>query len=235
MRATKRGNGAAGYIRVSTTKQALNGESLAAQEAAIKSYCERTGLVLAGIYRDDGESGTIPFAERPAAQTLLEHITGDPNVGHVVVTRLDRLGRSCLDVLATVQSFEKLGVALHLLDLSVDTRSPSGRFFLAVLGAFAQLERDLISERTRAVLRHKRTKGEVYSPPPFGYRAEGGRLVAVEEETATIQLIRELRAQGQSYWTRASQLNALGLRPKRGNRWYPMTVRRVYLREEVRT
>lgn len=134
-----------GYARVSTRSQ---GESLAAQSAALRAAgAER-------VYED-----TISGARsaRPGLDTALSHAVRDGDV--LMVTRLDRLGRSTLDTLRTVQHLDAQGVTLRALDLDLDTASPSGRLVVSVLASLAQWERETMIERTREGLAHARAQG----------------------------------------------------------------------------
>jgi DNA invertase Pin-like site-specific DNA recombinase len=106
-----------------------------------------------------------------------------------------------------------------------------------MLAGVAELERNLIAERTSAALRHKVARGERVGAPPYGYAAtgEGTAWVEVPEEQRTIQLIRGLRTQGRgrSYSEVGDHLNKLGVVAKMGARWYAATVRGVITRRPV--
>jgi DNA invertase Pin-like site-specific DNA recombinase len=110
---------------------------------------------------------------------------------------------------------------------SINTASAMGRLFLTMTAAFAELERNLVSERTRAALDHKRSKGEAMGRVPYGYRIEGKHLVPVagSEGLRLADRIRELHTQGLSLAAVARQLESEGFRPERGRRFYGSTVR----------
>jgi len=76
-----------------------------------------------------------------------------------VVWKLDRVGRSLLDLLEFIQALEKRGVYFRSLQDAIDTSTPAGRMMLAVAGAFAQFERDIIAERTRAGVHRAMERG----------------------------------------------------------------------------
>jgi DNA invertase Pin-like site-specific DNA recombinase len=151
-------------------------------------------------------------------------------VQHVVALKLDRLFRSSVDALSVTSEWDKNGIALHLVDMggqSMNTASAMGRMMLTMMAAFAQFERDLVSERTTAALQHKKAHDRVYGPVPFGKDRNGDELEANEEELSILEKIRLWRGQGLSYWKIAAKLNAYGIKGKGGGKWYAASVRYV--------
>ena len=210
---------AVGYIRVSTDEQAREGVSLEAQEARLRAYCTLAGLELVALVREEGVSGAKPLASRPGGSQLLAAML-EHGAAHVVALKLDRLFRDAVDALTVTRSWDAEGVALHLVDMggqTLNTASAMGRLFLTMTAAFAELERNLIAERTRTALEHKRDKGETVSRAPRGLRIAGTRLEADPESDglALYRRARELRASGLTYAAVAERLTAEGFRPKR--------------------
>lgn len=124
-----------GYARVSTQDQNLDLQL----QALKKAGCKRT--------YDDQISGTR--AERPGLAKALEHLReGDT----LVVWKLDRLGRSVKQLVDFVNQLHQQGIQFQSLTDSIDTSTPSGRFFFHVMASLAEMERELIVERTRAGL-----------------------------------------------------------------------------------
>jgi len=97
---------------------------------------------------------------------------------------------------------------------------------LAVLNEF---ERDQISERTAAALRHKREKRQPYSPTPYGFDRVGDLLIINHDEQKVIEEILELREKGWSYRYIAAKLNREGVPEKNGGVWFPSSVRSITL------
>jgi len=131
-----------GYARVSTQDQNLDLQI----EALTKADCKK-------IF-DDKISGSR--AERPGLANVLEMLReGDT----LVVWKLDRLGRSVKNLVDLVGELHKRGVQFKSLTDSIDTATPSGRFFFHVMASLAQMERELTMERTRAGLEVARQLG----------------------------------------------------------------------------
>ena len=217
-----------GYVRVSTEEQAEEGISLRAQRSRIKAYAEAMGLRLVRTYADEGISGRS--LERPGLQELLERVQGREGET-IIVYRLSRLSRSTRDLLFLVEdAFIEGNTRLVSVSEHIDTETAMGRLFLTIMGALAQMERELISERTRAVLNFKKERGEILGSPPFGYRiGDSNKLVPVAREIRVVQRILKWRAQKLSYQAIAEQLNEEGAKTKRGGSWYASTVRNVVL------
>lgn len=133
-----------GYARVSTQDQNLDLQRLALKEAG----CEKIYEDAAGGARND----------RPGLNLALEVLReGDC----LVVWKLDRLGRSLKGLIELVELLAARGVNFRSLTDNIDTATPSGRFFFHLMASLAEMERDLIVERTRAGLAAARAKGKI--------------------------------------------------------------------------
>ena len=221
---------AAAYIRVSTDEQATEGVSLDAQEATLRSYCAMRGLELAEVVVDAGVSAGKPLSTRDGGAHLLDLVKRG-KVQAVVTYKLDRLFRDASDCLQVTAAWDKAGVALHLVDLggqSVDTSSAMGRFFLTIMAGAAELERNVIRERTAAAMAYKATRLEYTGgATPYGWTldADGVHLVANEAEQAIIAAAKTLREQGLSLRKVGEELAAEGMLPRSGGEWHAKTVR----------
>lgn len=228
-----------GYIRVSTKEQAAEGISLEAQEQKVRAYCALKGVVLEHLIVDAGVSAAKPLATRPGGRQLLALAEGGKDV---VAFKLDRLFRDCVDCLDVVRRWDKAGTALHLIDLggqAIDTSTAMGRFFLTVIAGAAELERNLIGERTSTAMQHLRSQGVSMGRAPYGYRysdeaGDDGRrqLVTAPEEQWTLARMQRLRAAGLSYAAIAAVLTEDGVPTKRGGAWHKVTVRDILLRAQ---
>lgn len=220
-----------GYVRVSTQDQADSGLSIAAQERRITQYCEYKGLELTKIIKDEGVSAYTPLQERPGGGQLVAHTSSEEGVS-VVAIKLDRLFRDAHDCLGVTKDWNTRGVTLHLLDLGVDTASPMGRAFLTNAATYAELERNLISERTKEALHQIKIDGGRLGADSFGWeRTEdvdkhGRRIFRANPlELETIGTCKALRDSGLTLQQIADKFNREGVPTKKGGRWFPSTVR----------
>lgn len=221
------------YTRVSTQEQAIQGVSLEAQEARLRAYCTLAGLELVEIVREEGVSGSKPLASRPGGARLLEALESG-EASHVVALKLDRLFRDAVDAMSKTKQWDGSGVSLHLVDMggqAINTGSAMGRFFLTMMAGFAELERNLISERTSAALQHKIAQGFHVGSPALGFDMVDGELQENTSEAATVARIHELHAAGYTLRSIASTLTAEGYQTKRGGAWGPSTVSYVLKRQ----
>jgi DNA invertase Pin-like site-specific DNA recombinase len=215
------------YTRVSTVEQWKTGISLEAQEERLRAYCQMIGLELVEIIREEGVSASIPLGKRPAGARLLEQV-GD-GVTHIAL-KLDRLFRDAEDALRQTRVWDRAGVVLHLVDLggtSLSTGSAIGRMFMTLMAGCAELERNLVSERTVSVLAHKKQQGRVYNHPPYGFDRVGDRLIPLVGEMSVVHLIRERREDGWSLGMIAEALNSDGVPTKNNARWYARTIKNI--------
>src|SRR3954447_25630349 len=144
------------YLRVSTTGQTTDNQLQEIKAAGFKVE-PRRGITETG-------SGNVATAQRRGFTRLLDRLEpGDV----LVVTKLDRLGRSAMDVGSTVAKLAKLGVRVHCLALGgVDLASSTGKLTMNVINAVAEFERDLLVERTQAGLSRAKAEGKSLGRPP---------------------------------------------------------------------
>ena len=228
---------AVAYVRVSTEEQATEGVSLDAQEATLRAYCAMRGIDLAEVVVDAGVSAGKPLATRDGGAHLLDLVKRG-KVQAVVTYKLDRLFRDASDCLQVTAAWDKAGVALHLVDLggqSVDTSSAMGRFFLTIMAGAAEMERNIIRERTSAAMAYKAARREYTGGQvPYGWAldADGVHLTPNPAEQAIIAAARTLREQGLSLRKVGDALAAEGMLPRSGGEWHAKTVRDL-LKAEV--
>ena len=139
-----------GYGRVSTVEQTTKNQRLELQEMGYQIEVEYW-------YADEGISGKTPAKDRPKFAALLQQIRKGETL---VVTKIDRLGRDCVDINQTISMLKERGIELIVLQFGkTDLNSPAGRVLVIVIGAVAQLERDLLIERTQAGLARAKAQG----------------------------------------------------------------------------
>jgi putative DNA-invertase from lambdoid prophage Rac len=144
------------YARVSTNDQ----QTLAMQNRAMREYAARRGWMIALQVREVG-SGAV---KREARERLLE-AARRREIDVVLVWRLDRWGRSVTDLLATLQELEHVGVGFVSLTEALDLTTPAGRAMAGLLAIFAEFEREVLRERTRAGLAQARQNGKRLGRP----------------------------------------------------------------------
>jgi putative DNA-invertase from lambdoid prophage Rac len=200
-----------GYVRVSTVRQADEGESLEVQERIIAGYALQHGIKVDRVFVERGVSGSKPLSERPQGASMLAAI----KPGDVVITpKLDRMFRSALDALDVLADLKKRGIALHMVDLGGDVSTNGvSKLVFTILSAVAEAERDRTRERVAEVKRDQRTRGRYLGgKPPFGWRiGDTGDLVVVPEQQEALKRMRVLRAEGAPLRTIADKITADGV------------------------
>lgn len=211
-----------GYARCSTTEQAESGLGIAAQEATIRSECQRRGWELVEVITDEGESGKS--LDRPGLQLVLERIASR-EVDGLVAAKLDRISRSVRDFADLLEWFGATGASLVAVDVGVDTSTPGGKLVCSVFSAVSEWERDVISARTRDGLAALRAKGRPIS------------RAAVADHPKVAKRILAMRAKPMTYQAIADALNAKKVPTLRGaSEWTVSSVRGAagYARPRVR-
>ena len=155
-----------GYTRVSTVHQ----------DDELQRDALRTVGVQADHIYSDVVSGTKEARTRPGMQRLLGFARpGDT----IVVWRIDRLGRSLLDVLATVHELREKNIVVQSISDGIDPATTTGRLMLNMLGTLAEYERELIVERVNAGLATSRKAGTVFGRPVLDPKVIGEKLEVV--------------------------------------------------------
>src|SRR5215467_3047391 len=150
---------AALYMRVSTKG---HGQTTDTQALALQEYAQRRGFEIAGEYRDEGISGSKD--SRPALDRLMKDARSR-KFDVVIVARFDRFARSVSHLLRALEEFSHLGVDFVSVSEAIDTSTPMGRMVFTVLGAVAELERNLIKERVHMGISRARKQGKALGRP----------------------------------------------------------------------
>lgn len=204
-----------GYLRVSTSEQAESGLGLEAQRAAIEAACMAKGWTVAAWCVDEGVSGSVTPASRPAMAEALEFLD-TCGAGALVVAKLDRCSRDSHDFTGLLKRATRDGWAFVALDLGVDTSTPVGRMVAEMMVAVAQWERAVIRQRTKDAMAAKKAKG-----------ARLGRPTALS--ASVLNRVIEEREAGRSLRAIAARLNADGVPNPTGSvsGWSAPTVARA--------
>jgi site-specific DNA recombinase len=230
---------------VSTDEQAEHGVSLAAQEARLPSFIEAHGDVCVGVC-SDASSGAIKPERRTGLAAALALVSSRKADG-IVVTKLDRLSRSTIDTLQLLGKADREGWSVVSVAEHLDTSSATGRFTVAVFAAAAEMERGLISERTRAAMKQIAAAGRGRSRRlPFGYRLadaptltempKGNRSKLVPEpiEQQVLRRILRLHATGKGAHAIVSAFKRRGLKNPRTKRAWSVGGMRAILATAMR-
>jgi DNA invertase Pin-like site-specific DNA recombinase len=140
------------YCRVSTDEQ-----DATTQERMCREYCARMGYDVFKVYTDAGVSGTRQ--SRPAFDELLTDMRLY-RFNCVMVTKLDRMGRSLQHILSLFEEFKSKGIQFCATTQQIDTSTAAGKMHMQTIGMFSEYERNLISERTKDGIRGKPNVGK---------------------------------------------------------------------------
>lgn len=217
------------YIRVSTLDQAREGYSLAAQERTLRDWCKSHECVVHDLYSDAGISGK-DIHHRPDMQRLL-HDAADSEFDIVIVWALSRLTRSMLDLYRTWTTLCAHDISLISYTESFDTGTPTGRAMMGMLGIFAQMEREITSERVIAAMAERAIQGKRTCSKVLGYTPEGSDTLTVNhEEAAIVQYIFSKYLEHRSLSAVAELCSLKGYSGKRGKPFRAESIRKILTR-----
>ena len=229
---------AAYYGRVSTAEQ-VEGTSLDTQrERCLKAIADHDDWELAGEYVDEGVSGAK--GSRPQLDRLMADCRAG-SVGAVVVSKLDRFGRSVKHLSNLIGELDERSVFFVSVAESFDSSTPAGRLMRNTLGSFAEFERDIISDRTQSGLLSVAKAGYWRGgPPPFGFQLDKNpdgsghtRLALDPDESATIRTAVAEILGGRSVYDTAKLFNELGHERRSRQPWSYNGLRRLLLEAQI--
>ncbi len=213
------------YIRVSTDRQAKEGDSLEEQESELRKFCEYRHFQIHKVFVERGKSGGN--TNRPEYQKLVKDIEAK-KINAVVVKKLDRLSRSLMD-------FEQLMIKLQAQDVgfislreNFDTTMAMGKAMLRVALVFAQLEREQTAERIKDVFAWRAEQG-LYNggTRPFGYDSVSSELIPHKQEKKVIQFMFETFIRTKSTTIVANECNSMGFRNRNGALWDKRQIHKI--------
>lgn len=169
------------YLRVSTEEQTVEPQRL-----ELADYCTRQGWTVVGEWSDIMSGAK---AARPGLDALLARVEGGGGVEAIVTVRLDRIGRSVLNVAALCERLDAAGVGLICTAQGIDTRksNPAGSLLRNLMAAFAEFERATIRERTKEGLVAARARGKVLGRRSKKLVPEDGQKAAVAQWETTLR------------------------------------------------
>jgi DNA invertase Pin-like site-specific DNA recombinase len=180
---------AALYVRVSIDAQTVEN-----QIRELEQVAERRGWQVVEVYRDIGISGDKGRGKRPGLDAILND-AGRRKFDVVMAWAIDRLGRSLVDLLQTIEHLKAVGIDLYLDQQNLDTTTPTGKLLFSVTGAFAEFERSMIRQRVHAGLNTIKAKialdGEFKSKAGVVRKRLGRPNVSAAKVTKAEELLRQ--------------------------------------------
>jgi DNA invertase Pin-like site-specific DNA recombinase len=177
---------AAIYVRVSTDKQTVEN-----QVRALHQIAERRGWQVVEEYHDTGISGSKGRDGRPGLDRMLKDASRR-KFDVVMTWAIDRIGRSLIDLLATIQTLEACDVDLYLDQQSIDTTTPAGKLMFQVCGAFAEFERSMIRQRVNAGLKRAVAAGKQLGRPKIDEAVEKRIQTQLRTGKGMLKVAREI-------------------------------------------
>jgi DNA invertase Pin-like site-specific DNA recombinase len=166
------------YSRVSTKDQTTANQKLEIEQAGYK---------VEYWFSDEGVSGKITASQRPQFKALLGHIRDGETL---VVTKLDRLGRDAQDVGATIKALAARRIEVIVLQLGkLDLTSPAGKLMLTMLAAVAEMERDLLVERTQSGLARAKAEGKALGRPTKTSDSERAEIIKLRNSGLSVSAL----------------------------------------------
>ena len=166
------------YSRVSTKDQPIANQML---------DIEKAGCTVAYWFADEGVSGKVSARQRPQFKALLAKIRDGQTL---VVSKLDRLGRDAQDVGATIKMLAERKIVVIVLQLgTLDLASPAGKLMLTMLAAVAEMERDLLVERTQSGLARAKAEGKVLGRPTKTTDAQRAEIIDMRKGGSSISAL----------------------------------------------
>ncbi len=216
---------AIGYIRVSTTMQAEDGQSLGAQRAKIEAWATLNDYELGDVFVDAGLSGSKMKGRAGLEQALNAVGKGDA----LVVYSLSRLSRSVRDTMDISDRLAKAGADLVSLSEKIDTTSAAGKMVFRMLSVMAEFERDQIVERVSMGMQHKKAQGGRVGTIPYGktLAEDGDSLIDHEGELLIIAAIHSYRDGGLSLREIVKRLNDDGCVSRTGKPFQLTQIARI--------
>jgi site-specific DNA recombinase len=220
-----------GYARISSDSQIEN-TSIAEQVKKIEAYCISQSWELAGIFMDEGESGST--TERNGYRDMMQYVNQVENeVTGIVVVKADRIHRRLRNLILLIEDeLEPKGIAFISVSENFDTSTASGMMFLQMIGSFSEFERKTINERTKggriATARKNKYAG---GAPAYGYRVQNGVIVVDEQQAQTVKSIFQLYVEGKTPYKIANMLNREGIMTKTGKAWTVVQIQNILSNE----
>lgn len=224
----------AAYCRVSTTQESQETSYEAQVAYFTQLITENPSWQLAGIYADDGISGT-DMKKRDNFNALMERcLRKDGDIDMVLIKSVSRFARNTVDSLSCIRKLKEKNIAIYFDEEHINTLESSGELLITILSSQAQEESRNISENVKWGLKRKYEKGEVLVRRMFGYqKGIDGQLHIIPEEAEVVRLIYGKYLEGESLNSIARILKEKGIKTIRGNtQWNVNSIRTILINEK---
>lgn len=207
-----------GYLRVSGKGQ-VDGDGFERQRLEIEKYAQANGIEVVEYFREKGVSGTTEWGERRAWMEMLDRIISN-GVKVILIERLDRLAREYFIQEHILRDLRKQGIKLiSATEPDLGEEDPTRKMFRTIMGAIVEYDKTMTVLKLRgARQRMKAKEGWCEGQKPYGLK---------DGEGETLRRILELAGDGLTQSAISAKLNADGLKPRSGAKWYPGTVARI--------
>ncbi|MBR3107556.1 MAG: recombinase family protein [Clostridia bacterium] len=215
----------AAYARVSMETERLN-HSLSAQVSYYSELIQKhPGWVYAGVYADDGISGTK--VNRPEFQKMLADCEAG-SIDIILTKSISRFARNTVDLLGTVRHLKELGIEVQFEKEHISSLSEDGELMLSLLASFAQEESRSISDNCKWGIRKRMEQGIPNGHfRVYGYHWEGDTLVPTPEEAIIVKRIFQNFLDGKSRLETEREFAAQGITTREGNRWVDSNIKSI--------
>jgi len=223
----------AAYCRVSTASDEQE-ESLTAQrEHYVKIIKANKDWDFAGIYYDEGISGT-KTSGRDGLRSLMEDC-GQGKIDRIITKSISRFARNTVDCLGMVRMLYSYGVTILFEKEGMDTASMESEFFLSVLASLAQDESFSLSGNNKWGVQKRFQNGTyILSTPPYGYENKDGRMVIRQDEAETVRFIFSRYLEGCGAGSIARELNEKGIHTRRSAAWGSSSILKMLSNEKYK-
>jgi DNA invertase Pin-like site-specific DNA recombinase len=206
------------YLRVSGKGQ-IDGDGFPRQLAAVKAYAGEHEFKIVRVFREEGVSGTVEGMDRPTWAEMVGTILAN-GVRTILVESLGRLARELFVQEYILRDMEQRSITLiSVTEPDLGSTDPTRVMFRQILGAIHQYEKTMIVLKLRgARMRKKAKEGRCEGAKPYGM---------LPDESVAIERMKTLRASGMGFDRVAAAMNAEGIKPRRGERWWGLTVNKI--------
>ncbi|MET3643862.1 recombinase family protein [Streptococcus gallinaceus] len=221
----------AAYARVSTnTEEQLL--SLATQkEHYEREIMSHSSWEYAGLYYDEGISGT-KIEKRDGLLKLLDDCENG-RIDRVITKSISRFSRNTVDCLEMVRKLTGMGVYLYFEKENIDTEHMSSELMLSILSSIAESGSRSISENNKwSILRRFQNGTYIISSPPYGYENMNGKMVIVPHEAEVVREIFNMTISGMGSHKIANELNSRGIPTRKNSKWHSSTIRGILTNEK---